>query len=296
MIFSSRLVSVSTLKESNSIKQKNIRPNLQDYVSLFLTLLAKVNRSKLENLSGYPDDASEFYEQFFLSKDFAQWRDDERRVIRRNTIREFLESQGKSPGSFLDVGCGFGESLLGVPIEWHLYGLDYSRHNVEAAKAILKERAVIKQGGIYEIPFETSSMDVCCCLEVLEHIEDDDRALKEIYRVLKPRGLLILSVPFTYYWPQYKSRIGHYRHYNRESLKSLLKQNGFSNLVYLPNYPHWNLKYSRQYVLTRILCLTIGRVMNHRDVFQFTWPWIIRRSNLVHSSPRKNSEKIKRNE
>jgi ubiquinone/menaquinone biosynthesis C-methylase UbiE len=162
---------------------------------------------------------------------------------------------------------------LGMPLQWRLYGLDYSRHNVETARAILKERAVIKQGSIYQIPFETSSMDVCCCLEVLEHIMDEERGLKEIYRVLKSAGLLILSVPYTYYWPQYESRIGHYRHYTRESLEALLKQSGFSISVHLPNYPRWQLKYSRQYVLTRILCLTIGRVMNHPDVFQFTWPW-----------------------
>jgi SAM-dependent methyltransferase len=264
---------VSTLKESNSIKQKNIRPTLQDYVSLFLTLLAKVNRSKLENVSGHSSDASEFYEQFFLTKDLAGWRNDERRVVRRNTIREFLEFQVKSPGSFLDVGCGFGESLLGMPLQWHLYGLDYSRHNIDAARAILKERAVIKQGSIYEIPFETSSMDVCCCLEVLEHIKEDDRGLKEIYRVLKPGGFVILSVPYTYYWPQYKGRIGHYRHYTRTCLEALLVQNGFSVFAHLPNYPNWHLTYSRQYVLTRMLCLSIGRVINHRDVFKFKWPW-----------------------
>jgi SAM-dependent methyltransferase len=264
---------VSTLKEANPIKQKNTRPNLQDYVSLFLTLLAKVNRSKLENVSGHSSDVSEFYEQFFLRKDLAQWRGDGRRIVRRNTIREFLESHLKSPGSFLDVGCGFGESLLGMPLQWHLYGLDYSRHNVEAARAILKERAVIKQGSIYEIPFETFSMDVCCCLEVLEHIKDDDRGLKEIYRVLKPGGFLILSVPYTYYWPQYKSRIGHYRHYTRKSLEALLVQNSFSVFAHLPNYPNWHLTYSRQYVLTRMLCLSIGRLINHRDVFKFKWPW-----------------------
>jgi SAM-dependent methyltransferase len=273
MIFSSRSANVSTLKEANPIKQKNTRPKLQDYVSLLLTLLAKVNKVKLRNADEQSLEMREFYERFFSEKDLLSLEQDERRVVRRNTIREFLDSHVKRSGCFLDVGCGFGEVLLGIPPQWRLYGMDYSDYNVEAARAILKERAIIKQGSIYEIPFENSSMDVCCCVEVLEHIKDEERGLKEIYRVLKHGGILILSVPYTYYWPQYKSRMGHYRHYTRESLGSLLKQNSFFNLVYLPNYPHWNLKYSRQYVLTRILCLTIGRVMNHRDVFQFTWPW-----------------------
>ena len=58
-------------------------------------------------------------------------------------------------------------------------------------------------------------MDVALCLEVLEHIEDDQRAVREIHRVLRPDGLLIAAVPYTYYWPQYLKLLGHFRHYTR---------------------------------------------------------------------------------
>jgi 2-polyprenyl-3-methyl-5-hydroxy-6-metoxy-1,4-benzoquinol methylase len=255
------------------VEEKIIKPGLQDFVSLILTFLAKINRTKLKNESDLSPEMSEFYEQFFLRKDLSGWKHDERKIIRRNTIVDFLSSQVRNSGTLLDVGCGFGEVLYGMPPKWRLYGMDYSHHNVKAARAILKERAIIKQGNLHEIPFENSSMDVCCCLEVLEHIKDDESGIKEINRVLKSGAILILSVPHTYYWPQYKSRIGHYRHYTRESLESLLKNNGFTIFAHLPNYPHWNLKYSRQYALTRMLCLTIGRLTNQHEVFEFTWPW-----------------------
>jgi len=268
-----RSASVSMVSKSTMVEEKIKKPGLQDFVSLILTFLAKINRTKLKNASDHSSEASEYYERFFLRKDFLDWKQDERKVIRRNTIKEFLNTQVRNSGSLLDVGCGFGEVLWGIPLQWRLYGIDYSHHNVEAARAILKERATIEQGSIHEIPFENSSMDVCCCLEVLEHIKDDESGIKEINRVLKSGAILILSVPHTYYWPQYKSRIGHYRHYTRESLESLLKNNGFTIFAHLPNYPHWNLKYSRQYALTRMLCLTIGRLINQREVFEFTWPW-----------------------
>lgn len=254
-------------------EEKIRKPGLQDFISLLLTYLAKLNRAKLKNESDLSPEMSEFYEQFFLRKDLSGWKHDERKIIRRNTIVDFLDSQVRNSGTLLDVGCGFGEVLYGMPPQWRLFGVDYSHHNVEAARAILKERAVIKQGNLHEIPFENSSMDVCCCLEVLEHIKDDESGFKEIYRVLRSGGILILSAPYTYYWPQYKSQIGHYRHYTRESLESLLKKNGFTICAHLPNYPNWSLKYSRQYVLTRMLCLTIGRLTNQHEVFEFTWPW-----------------------
>ena len=56
-------------------------------------------------------------------------------------------------------------------------------------------RATIKQGSLYDIPFDTASMDVALCTEVLEHVPDPQQALMEIARVLRPGGHLLGSVP-----------------------------------------------------------------------------------------------------
>jgi SAM-dependent methyltransferase len=49
---------------------------------------------------------------------------------------------------------------------------------------------------IHEIPFEPNTFDVILCNHVLEHVQDDKRAMREMYRVLKPGGFAILQVPF----------------------------------------------------------------------------------------------------
>ena len=248
------------------------RPTLSDYVSLWFTFLAKLGRRRLDN-AAEPHCTNEFYEDFFQKKDVQGAEQDERRIIRRETIREYLKKHLPEEVYILDVGCGFGELLSGLPTCYHRSGVDFSDSNVRVANRLLNGKAIVKQGSIYKIPFDTASQDVCLCLEVLEHIEDDSRGVRELWRVLKPGGLLIASVPYTFYWPEYKKLIGHYRHYTRGSLANLLKKNCFVIVDYLPNYPNWHFTYSRLYTYVRFLSLIFGRFTGTKDVFTFTWPW-----------------------
>jgi SAM-dependent methyltransferase len=244
---------------------------LGDRLSLLLTILAKLKRQHLQSRQG--EVSRKFYEQFFSEKDYRGWSEDERRNVRRATISQYLTQHVPQGASLLDVGCGFGEVLSGIPDTYRLHGIDYSDSNVRVAQEILKDSAEVRRGSIYEIPYQTASQDVCLCLEVIEHVGDDARAVREIVRVLKPGGILITAVPSTYYWPQYKQLIGHFRHYTRRSFEDLLRGAGLTVKEYLPNYPNWHVAYARRYVWVRFLSITLGRLLNRRDVFQFKWPW-----------------------
>ena len=69
--------------------------------------------------------------------------------------------------------------------------LDYITADIESPLAKVKM-------DIHDIPFEDNSVDVIFCNHVLEHVDDDIRALNEIKRVLKPAGWAILQIPFFY--------------------------------------------------------------------------------------------------
>jgi ubiquinone/menaquinone biosynthesis C-methylase UbiE len=247
-------------------------PTFGDRLSLWLLKAAKRHRRPLTAPAG-GQNYDEFYEEFFEQKDLEVFDKDRRSTLRQETIVNFLAKHAPPHASVLDVGCGLGEVLGALPPQYQLSGMDYAKSNVEISTRRLKDRAVIKQGSIYEIPFPDASFDVALCLEVLEHIEDDARAVRDMARVLKPGGFLIAAVPYTYYWPEYLKLMGHFRHYTRESFSSLMNENGLRTEAYLPNYPHFHQTYTKRYTLIRAQSMTVGRLFRAKSLYQFKWPW-----------------------
>lgn len=141
-----------------------------------------------------------------------------------------------SPKTILDAGCGEGFSMnklklngIGEKIE----GIEYSKDAISFGKKLFPD-LTIKQGSVYELPYKDNSFDLIVCTEVLEHLEDPKKAIKEMLRVTKK--YLIISVPneplfmmSNFLRGKNLSRLGndegHINHWNPLSLKSYLIQN-----------------------------------------------------------------------
>ena len=115
------------------------------------------------------------------------------------------------PGSkVLDVGCGEGRHIFGILNEFediYCYGIDQDipsldkcKEGLEFFKELDLNSTVFQQGSIYQLPFKENFFDLIICSEVLEHLDDYHAAIDEIYRVLKPGGKFLSSVPS--YWPE----------------------------------------------------------------------------------------------
>lgn len=247
-------------------------PKLEDYLALWLLKLAKVKRTAFRSTD--QQDYDQFYESFFEEKDIEAYNKDRRMNLRRDTLNKYLAENAPEDANILDVGCGLGDVLNDLDDHYALFGMDYAQSNVKIAKKRLEGKAEIVQGNIYALPYEDNSMDVAICLEVLEHIEDDARAVREIARVLKPNGLLIAAVPYTYYWPAYQRLLGHFRHYTRSSFSDLMLQNGFSKIIdHLPNYHNWHQAYTRRYTLIRAQHMLYNKLFGSKTLYEFHWPW-----------------------
>ena len=138
----------------------------------------------------------------------------------------------------LDAGCGSGRTLDDLARRGAVHGIELNPLGVRAARL---RRHEVQEAPVEAIPHEDASFDLVACLDVLEHTEDDAVALRELRRVTKPGGRLIVTVPaHPRLWSHHDELNGHRRRYTPRSLAtaagdcgwSLERRTGF-NVVYL---------------------------------------------------------------
>lgn len=153
----------------------------------------------------------------------VDWRKTLSIVIGELLLQEILAARPYLKGYLLDVGCG---SRPYAPIYAPLVELSigtevtYSLHGTRAADVIAPAEC---------LPFADQTFDVILCTEVLEHTWEPTKVMKEFARVLKPRGYLLLSVPFIY--PIHEAPYDNWR-FTSYGLKFLCQSTGFE-VVYL---------------------------------------------------------------
>ena len=147
-------------------------------------------------------------------------------LLRRRLLRGVLK--GLPDGSVLDLGSGISPV---VPVSRH------SVYSDSSASAMRLLRSVVPGGNhvaldATALPFRDGSLELAVCSEVLEHIQEDELVLREIHRVLRPRGRLVLTVPIhPYYYTFDDAYVGHVRRYRREELSALLVRIGFTDIT-----------------------------------------------------------------
>jgi 2-polyprenyl-3-methyl-5-hydroxy-6-metoxy-1,4-benzoquinol methylase len=131
--------------------------------------------------------------------------DNYKKHTHKNPIQRFLLAnffknlvkltQAKTVDSILDVGCGEGFTLNRLKengIGKRLEGIEYLQTAIDLGREMYPS-ILIKKGTIYNLPYKTNSFDLVLCTEVLEHLEEPQKALKELVRVSKK--YLVISVP-----------------------------------------------------------------------------------------------------
>jgi ubiquinone/menaquinone biosynthesis C-methylase UbiE len=125
-------------------------------------------------------------------------------VAYKRRVRRMLSYLDLKPGlAVLDCGMGMGfYSLVMSELypEIIVYGIDYEEKVLRYAQQQLAgRRVVVTRGDIHHLHFADDSFDRVVMSEVLEHLADDDGALRQIARVMKPGAILALTVPDCHY-------------------------------------------------------------------------------------------------
>lgn len=139
--------------------------------------------------------------------DFAEWR--ERRIRQEDhqegSLRDIRAVLGKDAGgkTVLDLGAGMGGLSVALLREYGSrgLGLQASDYNPDYCKiARLRARRYgfnlpMTVAAGEQLPYAEAQFDIVLCLDVLEHVQDARAVLHEIFRVLKPGGIVLTTVP-----------------------------------------------------------------------------------------------------
>jgi len=169
---------------------------------------------------------SHHYPILYQVEEIHWWYVGRRRII-QCLVEKICTTLDTPNPRILDVGSGTGANLKMLAGFGRAEGVDISPQAVE----FCRERGLnsVRLGAAEELPYEDDSFDLVTALDVVEHLDDDVAGLREMRRVLRHDGRLLLFVPaFMFLWGVQDDVSNHRRRYTLPSLLSAVEAAGFS--------------------------------------------------------------------
>lgn len=128
------------------------------------------------------------YKKEFWENADREYEDEADRMAIRKLLPKRMEK-------FADIGGGYGR-LANEYLKRarKVFIFDYSKTELKQAKEIYGDKIETKAGDIYKLPFKDNELDGLMMIRVTHHLNDLEKAIKELYRVLKPGGVAVIEV------------------------------------------------------------------------------------------------------
>ncbi|GIZ08043.1 bifunctional 2-polyprenyl-6-hydroxyphenol methylase/3-demethylubiquinol 3-O-methyltransferase UbiG [Flavobacterium sp. UMI-01] len=201
----------------------------------------------LDMLLTHPQPALDVLGKYYESEDYISHTDNKRSLFEKayhfvkgialKNKLDLINSMQSSQGQLLDIGAGTGEFLFVAKENgWQTMGIEPS----DRAKAIAINKGIDFVTTTTEL--ENHSFDVITMWHVLEHVPDLDFQIKELKRLLKSTGTLIVAVPnfksfdaqhYKEFWAAYDVPI-HFWHFSKKAIESLFEKENMKLVKMLP--------------------------------------------------------------
>jgi ubiquinone/menaquinone biosynthesis C-methylase UbiE len=167
------------------------------------------------------------YERMYRLEDAYWWF-----VGRHRLVESLMRARYGKPGaqstplSILDIGCGTGAMSARLRKWGNVASADFS----PLALSFSQRRGLNHLVGAdaMRLPFASNRFDTLIAMDMLEHLPDDAAALCEFYRVLKPGGRVIATIPaYPELWSEHDVALMHFRRYLRQQVHSRFTTAGF---------------------------------------------------------------------
>lgn len=156
------------------------------------------------------------------------------------TVFRLIDLSGKKPRKVLDVGCASGWFLSKIKERYpkaECTGIDVYKKAIDYGREIYKDLKLLSVDA-HDLPFRESSFDLIICTEVLEHVENPEKVLSEIKRLLTPKGIAIIEMDsgnflfriIWYWWTNTRNgawKDAHIHKFNTHILEEKINKSGF---------------------------------------------------------------------
>lgn len=166
------------------------------------------------------------YQRMYELEDHHWWFQGRLNLVSRLLdLHRPTNTQGKP--RLLDIGCGTGLFLSKVSSQYQIFGLDFSREALSFSRNRGIPRLVCADS--QRIPYAANSFDIVTAFDLIEHVTGDDQLVAEAWRVLRPGGIMIATVPaHPSIWSAHDVALHHKRRYVMDQFDGLFVQD------------HWN--------------------------------------------------------
>jgi ubiquinone/menaquinone biosynthesis C-methylase UbiE len=140
-----------------------------------------------------------------------------------------------------DLGCGTGQMTAALaPFVKHVLAVDASAAMLQAARKRLQsfENVELRRGELEALPIDDGRLDAAMLVLVLHHLPEPELALRDVSRVLKPHGRLLIVDMLPHERESYRQQMGHvWLGFSDEHVRRILNESGFGGVRVVPLSP-----------------------------------------------------------